>query len=364
MAELGDRFDIRDPNTEPFGDRTMRLSLTTFAAALALACAAPVFAAPHSDLPTYAVTSSIAGPDGFWDLLAVDAVSHRLFVGHGDRVMAVDLDTGKVNPKLVEGQRVHAAIPLAGNRVLSTNGSTNTATILDADTGKILATIPTGASPDDAVLDPATGLVLVMDHKGGDITLVDPKTMTSVGRIDVGGELELAAADGQGRVFVNIEDQSKMAVIDTKSRKVAAIYALPGCEGPTGLAMDPTSGLVLSACDNETAVVLHAADGTVAATLKIGKGPDGAMFDPAHKLFFVPCGGDGTLSVIAEQSDGSLKVVASVPTATGARTGAFDPRTGNIYLPTADFDFKNVAPGKRPALIPGTFRILVVSQKP
>ena len=342
----------------------MRYCLTTLAAALALGCSASVMAAPHSDIPDFAVTDSIGGPDGFWDLLAIDSVSHRLFVGHGDRVMSVDLDTGTVNPKLLSGQRIHAAVPLAGNRVLATIGGTDSAVIADADTGSILATIPTGGNPDNAIPDPATGLILVMDHDGGDVTFVDPKTMSSPGRLKVGGELEQGAATANGTVYVNIEDQAKVAVIDTKARKVSAYYALPGCEEPSGLAFDPDTNIILSACGNETAVALHAEDGSVAATLKIGKGPDGAIFDPARRLFFVPCGRDGVLTVISETKAGKLDVVANVPTAVGARTATFDPKTGKIYLPTADFDFKNAKPGQRPNLVPGSFRILVVAAKP
>lgn len=340
----------------------MQPSLKTIATLFALFAAVPALAAPHDNMPQFAVTGKIAGPDGFWDLLAVDTQLHRLYVGHGDRVTSVDLDSGKVTPKLLGGEHVHAAIPLSGGRVLATNGDTNTATVADGATGKLIATIPTGKDPDNAIPDPASGLILVMDHEGGDITFIDPETLTSPGRLDVGGELEQGAATGTGKVFVNLEDKNQVAVIDTKTRKVAAYYKLPGCEGPTGLAYDAKTDLILSACGNETAVVLRASDGSVVTSLKIGKGPDGAIFDPARNLFFVPCGRDGVMDVIAME-DGALKVVASVPTAVGARTATLDPTTGKIYLPTADFDFKNAQPGKRPTLVPGSFRILVVSEK-
>ena len=340
----------------------MHRSLTTIAIIFAVFAAMPALAAPHDKMPQFAVTGTIAGPDGFWDLLAVDTQLHRLYVGHGDRVTSVDLDSGKVNPTLLVGQHVHAAIPLSGGRVLATNGDTNTAVVADGATGKVIATIPTGKDPDNAIPDPTTGLILVMDHEGGDVTFIDPKTLTSPGRLKVGGELEQGAANGNGKVFVNLEDKDQVAVIDTKARKVAAYYALPGCEGPTGLAYDAKADLILAACGNETAVVLDAGDGAFITSLKIGKGPDGAIFDPARDLFFVPCGRDGVMNVIA-MVDGALQVVASVPTAVGARTATLDSTTGKIYLPTADFDFKNASPGKRPALIPGTFRILVVSEK-
>ena len=341
----------------------MRHIVTLMTSALVLVCAAAASGATHSTVPSFGVTDSIAGPDGYWDLLAVDAKTHRLYVGHGDRVVSVDLDTGKLNPKFATGQHVHAAIPLPHNRVLSTNGDSNTATVFDASSGKVVADIPTGADPDNAITDPATGMVLVMDHEGGDITFIDAEKLSSPGRVAVGGELEQGAATGHGKVFVNIEDQARVAVIDTVARKVSAYYKIPGCKGPTGLAFDPKTDLILTACDNETAVALHASDGSVAATLKIGKGPDGAIFDPERNLFFVPCGRDGVLEVIAVKPDGTLDVIETVKTAVGARTATMDPATGKIYLPTADFDFKNSDPGQRPKLVPGSFRILVVSAK-
>ena len=341
----------------------MRQVMSLIAVTLVLISAGPASAAPHPAATSFAVTDSIAGPDGYWDLLAVDAKARRLYVGHGDRVVSMDLTTGKLNPKFAAGQHVHAAIPLPHNRVLATNGGSNTATVFDAGTGKVIADIPTGADPDNAILDPATGMVLVMDHEGGDITFIDAEKLSSPGRVAVGGELEQGAATGHGKVFVNIEDQSRVAVIDTVARKVSAYYKIPGCKGPTGLAFDPKTDLILTACDNETAVALHASNGSVAATLKIGKGPDGAIFDPVRNLFFVPCGRDGVLEIIAVKSDGTLDVVETVKTAVGARTATMDPATGKIYLPTADFDFKNSAPGQRPKLVPGSFRILVVNAK-
>jgi DNA-binding beta-propeller fold protein YncE len=200
-----------------------------------------------------------------------------------------------------------------------------------------------------------------MDGAAGDITLIDPKTASSPGTIAVGGALEFAAADGHGKAYVNIEDKAEVAVIDTATRKAVARYPLPGCEEPSGLALNADGTILVSACANGKAVALNTKDGSANATLPIGARPDAVIYDAKRGLFFIPCGGSGTLSVISEKGS-ALSVTATVKTASGARTGALDPRTGLLYLPTADA--LPSANGERPkGFVPGTFRILVVGKK-
>lgn len=309
--------------------------------------------------PDLAVVATIPGPDGGWDFASVDSAQRRLYIAHGDAVMSVDLDTGAVNPRLIGGERLHSVALLPGGRALVTNGGDNTATLFTEATGDIIASIPTGAGPDAAIFDPWSGLALVMDGRGGEITLIDPKAATAVGDIQVGGKLEFAAADGKGKAFVNIEDRDEIAVIDIAARKVAARYPLTGCESPTGLNIDPATGTFIAACANHIAVALDAKDGKIVATPPIGGRPDAVIFDPGRGLFFIPCG-EGSLAVIA--ATGTPRIVDTIPTAIGARTGALDAKTGKLYLPTADFGAVP-AGQERPAIIPGTFRILVVGRK-
>jgi DNA-binding beta-propeller fold protein YncE len=308
-----------------------------------------------------AVIGTIPGPDGGWDLAAINQDTRQLYVAHGDSVMAVDLDSEKINPKLVEGQRLHAVLPLPDGKALATNGGNNTATIFEAATGKIIASAPTGQNPDAAIFDTASGLALILNGKSGDVTLIDPKTGTSPGRIAIGGKLELPAVDGRGRAYINIENSAEIAVVDIAGRKVVTRYALPGCEEPSGLALDTTSGLLVTSCSNGKAIVLNAKDGKVVTTLPIGLRPDTAIFDPNRKVFFIPCG-EGSLAVIGEKAGAAPTVIATIPTANGARTGALDTKTGRLYLPTADF--QEPKPGeKRHTVVPGTFRILIIGEK-
>src|SRR5206468_2866098 len=84
----------------------------------------------------------------------------------------------------------------------------------------------------------AIGLALVMDHAGGQITLIDPKTHKDAGTIEVGGDLEAAVVDGAGKAYVNVENKNEIAVVDVAKKAVLAHWPLSGCDGPTGLAYD------------------------------------------------------------------------------------------------------------------------------
>ena len=326
-----------------------------------LASAAPVLAESASS-GGYAVVARIPGADGGWDFASVDAQSRRIFIARSDGVMSVDLATQKVTDILVEGAGVHGVLPLPGSSfAISTNGQSAKATLFETSTGKIETIFTTGQSPDALVFEPKSGLVVVFNGKSHDATLIDVKAKSVVGTLPIGGKPEIAAADGEGRVFVNLEDETAIAVLDIAERKVIATYPLDGCEAPTGLAFDASAGVLISACDNGIAKVIEAKSGRDLATLKIGKGPDGVLLDAARRLAFIPAG-DGTLAVLALHSASEIAVAEIVTTAAGAKTGALDPATGKIYLPSAKFT-PPAKEGGRPTRIPGTFEILVVAPK-
>lgn len=306
--------------------------------------------------PSYRIVASIPGPDGGWDLASVDPIVRRLYVARTDGVMAVDLRRGTVTPVLVPSQRGHAAFAIPGtHEIVSTNGASNTALVFDGLSGTVRATIATGKKPDAVAFDPRTRTAWIMNPDSGSITVIDPASAKVVATVAVTGSLELGVADGEGRLFVNVEDRNEVAVVDTVRRVLLKRFALAGCDGPTGIAYAPDAKLLVSACANGVAVV-SSRDGRRVAVLAIGPRPDGALYDQRRHVALIPSGGDGTLAVI--RLSGMPRVVERIATAKGSRTAALDPSTGRIYLPAATF-----APpvgGERPKMIPGTFRVLVL----
>lgn len=323
-------------------------------AAILIAAAAP------AAQPQYRIVAQLPAGDGGWDIASVDPVAQRLYVGRTDGVTAIDLRTGKATDRIVPGQRVHAALAIPGtHEVASTNGESNNALLFDGLTGKVRATIPTGTKPDAAAYDPATRTLWIMNPGSGDMTVVDPASAKVLATVPVGGSLEFAMADGGGRLYANVEDRNEVVVIDTRSRELLSRFVLQGCDGPTGIAYDAASREILSACVGNAVAVVSAPDGRQIAKLPIGKGADGAVFDPARKVALVPAGRDGNLTVIKLGRKPS--VVAQVATAVSARTIALDPSTGRAYLPSA-----TLAPpvgNERPKPVPGTFRVLVLAPR-
>src|SRR5437868_3634785 len=288
----------------------------------ALALVAGSVAPANSTEPHYRLVAQLPAGDGGWDLLSVDPVGQRLYVAHGDGVTAIDIRSGKATDTIVSGQRVHAALAIPGtHNVISTNGETNNALLFDGRTGHIRATIPTGTKPDAAAYDPATRTVWIMNPGSGDATVVDPATAKVLATVPIGGSLEFAAADGRGRLYVNVEDKNEVAVLDTKVRKVVSRFALEGCDGPTGIAYDPASREIVSACGNGLAIVSSPA-GRQIAKLTIGKGADGAAYDPRRRVVLIPAGRDGNLTVMRLQPTPAL--IEQLRTAVSARTIALD----------------------------------------
>jgi hypothetical protein len=113
-----------------------------------------------------------------------------------------------------------------------------------------------------------------------------------------------------------------------------------------------------------TLVVMNAQDGTIITTFPIGRGTDGATFNPATLEAF-SSNSDGTLTVIKESSPQYFAVEQSVKTEEYAKTSTLDAKTGHIFLITADFGPLPANQGKgrnsnRGPMIPDSFSILEV----
>jgi hypothetical protein len=335
------------------------LSLCGLAAVAALAGVASLGAPAAAAPPSYALAGKVGGPDGGWDYATFDPAMRRLYVARSDGVTALDVDTLTMLGHLTDGQSTHKVLALKnGTEIAVTNRGTNGVLFVDAKTGHLIADVPTAKGPDGALYDPGSGLVLVMTHSGA-MGLVDPRKRAAVGEIPVDGAQEEAAVVGDN-VFVNLEDKGQIAVVSLRQRKVVKTYPLDGCTGPGGLAYASHAGVLIVACANDVAKVVRVSDGAVVGSIAIGKGPDGAMYDPVRRLAFIPCGRDGVLDVIAVPDADHVSLVQAVTTELGARTGALDPKTGRIYLPTATYDTAHFGSGRFPT-VPGTFVVLVVA---
>lgn len=334
-----------------------QLALACFAA---LASAAPAAAVPPAAPPAYAVIASLSGPDGGWDLLAVDSGAHHLFVARSDSVTIFDLARGGPGVALGAVARGHAAVPVPGRgQLVVTSGNDGRARLYELPTGRLAADIPVGRKPDAAIWDARLAAVLVMNAEDGSVAIVDPARREVIRTIPLAPGLELPVLDEHGLLYVNNEQANSIHVADPATGAVGAPIALPGCEGPTGLAYDRRGHRLIAACANGKAAVVDTRTRRLVQLIDIGRGPDGAAIDEGRGVALIPCGRDAELDVIALRAPGPLAVMQRLRTEPGARTIALDPTTGRVYLPTARFG-PAPAGGGRPPALRGSFHVLVV----
>lgn len=314
----------------------------------------------------YHVTGKIEiGSEGGWDYLTVDSAARRLYISHATKVVVVDLDSEKMVGEIAGTAGVHGiAIAPKLNRGFTSNGRSNNVTIFDLKTLKPLGEVKTGENPDAITYDEKSNRVVTFNGRSKDATVFEAATGKVLATIPLGGKPEFPATDGQGKMWVNIEDTHEIAELDVIKSVVTKRYVLEGCEDPTGLAMDFQRQRIFSVCGNKVMAISDPIAGKVVATLPIGEGSDGASFDPATGLVF-SSNGEGTLTVV-RLVNGKYEVAENVPTARGARTMTIDPKTHKLYLPNAKYaPAVPAAAGQksaRPAMVPGSFSVLVMAQ--
>lgn len=322
---------------------------------LAATCATVTLAQSRS--APYTPASSIAIPDGRWDLLSYKAEGQTVFLARGDAVTVVDLKSGSAhNVGTIAGG--HAALAIPGtNMVAVTSGQDNTLRLIDDQTGKQAASITVGKKPDAAIWDPAIRRILVMNADSGTVSAVDPVAMKVTQSIAVKPALELPALVGGSLLAINNEDASELDFVDLTKGTALAPLPLTGCEHPTGLAYDPADHVTLSACANGVAAIVDVPHRKIVKLLPIGAGPDGALFDTKRHRFIVPCGRSGTMSVFNSAAGGNVTAVGTVTTEVGARTAALDEASGRVFLPSATF--MPTQAGRFPQAVPGSAHLLV-----
>jgi DNA-binding beta-propeller fold protein YncE len=344
------------------------MPVTLLGAAPEKAASAPT--KPKSSKPAsgYHMAGEIKiGGEGGWDYLTVDAAARRLYISHAAKVVVVDLDSGKTAGEIGNLSGVHgiAVAPDLGRGFIS-NGRSSMITIFDLKTLATLSEVKsTGENPDAILYDPFSSQVFAFNGRSKNATVLDAKTGKVTGTIELGGKPEFSASDAAGHVFVNIEDKSEVVELGAKDLAVKARWPLAPCEEPSGMAIDRKHHRLLIGCSNKLAAFVDTESGKVVTTVPIGDGVDANAFDPGTGLGF-SSNGEGTLTVIREETPDKLTVAETVTTRRGARTMALDEKTHNVYLATAQFGPPPAAtaeqPHPRPAILPDSFVILVVSR--
>ena len=307
----------------------------------------------------------IGGVGGF-DYITIDSAARRLYVSHSTQVEVLDADSGKLIGTIPDTPGVHgAAIASAFKHGFTSNGRENKVSMFDSTTLALIKKIDVGRGPDGIYYDPKTKRVFTNNHGSHDITAIDAEKGEVVGTVQAKGDGESAIIGADGLIYVNIEDTAEVIAFDPQSLEVKQRFPIGVAKVPTGLAYDAKTKRLFIGCRNEPKmVVMDATNGKVINSFPIGAGVDYAGFDPQAKLIFFSCS-DGTLSIYHEKSADDYEDAGAVKTQPSARTMAFDPKTKKIFLSAAEYtETPPAQPGGRATrtMKPGSFVVLVVSK--
>ena len=306
-------------------------------AILALTLLLTFCAALGQAAPGYQVIKKIPIPgQGSWDYLTVDEGARRLYVSHGTQVEVLDVDSGAIVGKIPNTLGVHgiAIAPELGRGFVS-DGKASTVTIFDLKTLKTIGQVPTGKDPDAIIYDPATSRVFAFNGDGNSTTAIEASSGKVAGTIDLGGGPEFAAADGAGYVFNNLEDQSMVVKIDSRNLKAEQHWPTAPCQSPSSMAIDRPHHRLFIGCRSKVMAVMDTDTGKIITSLPIGDHVDATAFDAERKLIF-NSNGEGTITVIRQETPDKYSVVESVKTASRAKTMALDPKTHQLFLSTME----------------------------
>ncbi|HUO15437.1 MAG TPA: YncE family protein [Verrucomicrobiae bacterium] len=329
----------------------------------AMSIAISAFAASGSGY--HVVKTYKVGGEGGWDYLTADSEARRVYISRGTHVIVLDADSGKNVGDIADTPGVHGiALAAELGKGFTSNGREGTVSIFDIKTLATSNKVKVGENPDAIVYDPATKRVFTFNGRSHDSSVVDAESGKVLATIKLDGKPEFAATDAKGTVFVNIEDKSELTAIDPEKMAVKATWPLAPCEEPSGLSIDRKTERLFVGCDNKMMAVVDGNSGKVLATPAIGEGVDATRYDPGTGLAFASCGESGVLTVVKEESGKYSS--ENVPTEQGARTMALDRKTHNIFTVTAKFGPPPAAtadnPHPRHTILPDSFVVLVVGR--
>ena len=313
------------------------LARVTFCLLIILPISLVLMGAGAPSLGGYSVTKKIPiSGQGSFDYLTVDDAGRRLYVSHGTQVEVLDVDSGAVVGNIPNTLGVHGiAIAAEFGRGFVSNGQSSTVTIFDLKTLKPIADVPTGKKPDAIIYDPATKRVFAFNGGSDSATAIDAATGKVAGTVDLKGGPEFAAADGQGFVYNNLEDESLVVKIDANKLTVEQRWPTAPCASPSSMAIDRTNHRLFLGCRSKVMAVMNADTGQIITTLPIGDHVDATAFDPETKLIF-NSNGEGSVTVIHQDGADKYSAVETVKTLPRAKTMALDPKTHQLFLSTAE----------------------------
>ncbi len=327
-----------------------------------LICAIALFSSycTHKYKSQYKIANAITiGGNCNWDYLTIDTVNGHIITSHGNITQAIDIKTNKLVGTITNTPDVHGIdVNYELNCGYTGNGADSSVTVFKLKTYDVITRIKlTGANADAVLYDAFSKRVFVFNFNSNNVSVIDTKSNKEIALLPLNGSPEFSATDGKGKVFVNLQSKSSLAVINTKTLKVDQQWSIAPGKWPSGLAIDTLNHRLFSVCGNDIMVVFDYDNGKVIITLPIGSSCDGVAFDTKLKRA-CSANGDGTMTVVQQENANSYKIIETVKTLVGARTLIIDNASHHLYLPTVDYEPASSINNNKIAAKPNTFKII------
>jgi len=337
---------------------------------LAVVVTAGLFVRAGAQAGPYSQTGDIliGGPlPAQWDYLAVDGANKRLYVSHNAEFVVIDMVTEKVLGRIAETPGAHGIAFTPDGIGFTTNGREGKSSMVDLKTMTVKGKVDVGPGPDAILYEPKNKEIYAMNHAAGKTTIVRADTGAMVTEIKLSGDAtETGQADpALGRVFINSEGASVVDAVDVATHKLVGSWSVAPGSGPTGMAIDLAAHRLFVGAGSHM-VMMDATTGKVVASVPICSGTDATFYDPGTKLAFSSCR-DGNITVAHVDGPDKMTVVQTIKTATGSKTMALDPVTHKLYVGGAKpmaADPNAPAPagrGRGPQMDPNSFHVFVFS---
>ena len=380
----------------------MRRSWLVFAVAIALFTSIGLARQGSTAGPYKILNKAKVGGEGGTDYLFADAVGRRLYITRNAnqgrpatdtapavppavaRISVFDLDTFALVGEIADTGGNGATVCQKSGHGFAT--SHPAISMFDTKTLKLIKKIDLGpgASGDGLYCDSFNDRAYIFSHPTKDATVFDSNDGTVLGVIPLEGVPEQGVSDGKGTLYVVMQTESNVAVIDAKAMKVTAHYDYKEKGGRcNGLALDAKNQVLFVACAQSsltpvqgqpaqpTMVIMSAKDGKILTTVLLAGGSDGAAFNPLTMEAF-SAHGNGTMTIVKETSPTTFEVEQNLETMLGARTITFDSKTQHLLVMAAEYGPPPPPPpagttptgrgGGRGSAVPGSFTIVVVGK--
>ena len=302
----------------------------------------------------------LPGENGSGALL-VDAAARRLYVGQNNRLLVLDIESGR-QLAAIDDLPAIAGIAVAPSidRGYVTSSTDNRVSIFALSNFGHLGQIALGADPEALVYDSTAHRFYAMNRGSKNASAIDADDGEVEETIDLGGRPAGAVANDHGRVFVALEDRSEIVEIDAKRMAFSRRWPIPDCEAPHGLALDDSRNRLFIGCAKQRLAIVNANEGTVIGIAATGRGGGDIATDPSSGFVYL-ANTDGSITVFSEASTGKYETIETVPTQQGATALAFDSRTHQLFTLVPSHGAARPA-GNEERERPSTSQLLVIGR--